>query len=290
MNALEIINYHLIPGLVIGTTYALGAIGVTLVFAIMRHGHIAHGDMSALGAFIALLVVTSLGISPYAALPLAMVFGGLVAVGIDQVFYGPLRAQPKLISTMASFGVALIIRSLIQMYWGVQTQVYNHGISRPTNWLGMRLKPQEIMTFVITIGIIVALQLFLNRSKWGKAMRAMSDNPDLAGACGVDIRKVTVLTWLLVGALCAASGFFLGINTELKSTMGWNILLPVFAAAILGGVGRIEGAAVGGLIVGLAEEFSVLFLPAEYKAVCSFAILLIVLLLRPTGIFNGKVL
>ncbi len=140
------------------------------------------------------------------------------------------------------------------------------------------------------IGFVAALQLFLMKTKWGKAMRAMSDNPDLALLSGVDNRKVVMMTWAIVGALCAASGFFLGVNTELKSLMGWQMLLPMFAAAILGGVGRIEGAVIGGLIVGIAEELSVLVLPSEYKAAMAFVILLLMLLVRPTGLLRGKVL
>jgi branched-chain amino acid transport system permease protein/neutral amino acid transport system permease protein len=121
-------------------------------------------------------------------------------------------------------------------------------------------------------------------------MRAMSDNPDLARLSGVDNRKVTMLTWAIVGALCAASGFMLGINNELQSMMGWQVLLPMFAAAILGGVGRVEGAVLGGLIVGVAEEMSIFILPAQYKAATAFVLLLLILLVRPRGLLNGKVL
>ncbi|HMR70288.1 MAG TPA: branched-chain amino acid ABC transporter permease, partial [Rubrivivax sp.] len=132
--------------------------------------------------------------------------------------------------------------------------------------------------------------LFLFRTRWGKAMRAMSDNPDLARLSGIDIRQVTTMTWILVGALTAASGFFLGINTELTPMMGWFVLLPMFAAAILGGVGKVWGAVLGGLVVGIAEELSVLVMPAAYKSATAFVILLAILLLRPRGLLNGKVL
>jgi len=137
---------------------------------------------------------------------------------------------------------------------------------------------------------VVGLALFLGRTKWGKAMRAMSDNPDLARLSGVDNRKVTMLTWAIVGALCAAAGFLLGIHAEVHSMMGWELLLPMFAAAIVGGVGRVGGAVLGGLIVGLAEELSIFILPAQYKAATAFALLLLILLVRPRGLLNGKVL
>lgn len=290
MSVLQIINFYLLPGVVIGATYALAAIGITLVYAIMRHGHIAHGDLAAFGAYAALGFVTGFGLPIYVALPLAMVLCGLVAVGIDELFYSPLRTQPKLITTIASLGAALMLRSIIQIYWGVQTQTYFSGITRPHDWFGLRIKFHETVTVLIALGLIVALQLFLTRTKWGKAMRAMSNNPDLASLSGVDNRKVNALTWLIAGALCAAAGFFLGLNTELKPLMGWNILLPSFAAAVLGGIGKVEGAVMGGLIIGIVEEMSVLVIPTEYKATSSFFILLVVLLLRPRGIFNGKLI
>ncbi|MTI04975.1 branched-chain amino acid ABC transporter permease, partial [Roseibium denhamense] len=145
-------------------------------------------------------------------------------------------------------------------------------------------------TVLAMLALVGALQVFLTQSKWGKAMRAMSDNPSLALLSGIDNKKVVMLTWIIAGGLCAASGVFLGLNTELKSMMGWHMLLPMFAAAILGGVGRVEGAVLGGLIVGIAEELSVLILPSEYKAAMAFAILLFMLLVRPTGLLKGKVL
>ncbi|NRG19963.1 branched-chain amino acid ABC transporter permease [Rhizobiales bacterium] len=290
MDFMELLNFYIVPGLVLGSIYALGAVGITLVFAILRYAHLAHGDIATLGAFIAFAAVTLLGLPVYAALPVAMVVTAFAAVGIDRLFYDYLRERPRIVTVMASLGVALMVRSVVQVIWGVDAESYIRGIARPENWWGIRLKDREIVTILSMIGLVLALQLFLMKTKWGKAMRAMSDNPNLALLSGVDNGKVVFLTWLIVGGLCAASGFFLGLNTELKSMMGWQMLLPMFAAAILGGVGRIEGAVLGGLIVGVAEEVSVIFLPSEYKAATAFAILLLMLLVRPTGLLRGKVL
>jgi branched-chain amino acid transport system permease protein len=290
MGFLELLNFYVIPGLVLGSIYALGAVGITLVFAILRYAHLAHGDLATLGAFIALAVVTGLGLPPLAALPIAMAGTAVVAVGIDKVFYEHLRERPKIVTVMASLGIALMVRSVVQVVWGVDSESYIRGIVRPENYFGLRIRDREIYTVVFMIALVGVLQLFLARSKWGKAMRAMSDNPNLALLSGIDNKKVVMLTWVIAGGLCAASGVFLGMNTELKSMMGWNMLLPMFAAAILGGVGRVEGAVLGGLIVGVAEELSVLVLPSEYKAAMAFVILLVMLLLRPTGLLRGKVL
>jgi len=290
MGFLELVNFYIIPGVVLGSIYALGAVGITLIFAILRYAHLAHGDLATLGAFIALAIVTGMGVSPYAALPVAILGTALIAVGIDKVFYEHLRERPKIITVIASLGIALMVRAVVQVIWGVDSESYVRGISRPDVYFGLRIRDREILTVVAMLALVGALYVFLSRSKWGKAMRAMSDNPNLALLSGIDNRTVIILTWVIAGGLCAAAGVFLGINTELKSMMGWHMLLPMFAAAILGGVGRVEGAVLGGLIVGLAEELSVLVLPSEYKAATAFVILLFMLLVRPTGLLRGKVL
>ena len=290
MTLLDFVNFHLAPGLVLGAIYALGAIGVTLVFGVMRFAHLAHGDLATLGAFLALAVVWGTGLSPWAALPVAMIGAAAVAIGADRLFYAHLRRRPLILTVIASLGVALMLRSLVQIFFGVDPIVYVRGLVRPDDYWGVRLRDREILTLAVALGLVAALMLFLTFTRWGKAMRAMSDNPDLARLSGVDTRVVTALTWGIVGALAAAAGFFLGINTELRSMMGWSVLLPVFAAAILGGVGRVEGALVGGLVVGVLEECAVLVLPPQYKSGVAFAILLLMLAVRPTGLFRGKVL
>lgn len=291
MDLYEFINFHLIPGLLLGSIYALGAIGVTLVFGILRFAHLAHGDLITLGAFLALGTVSLLGVNPWLALPVAMLLTALVALVIDHSCYDYLRERPKILTVMASLGVALMIRAVVQMGWGTDPSTYTSGIVRPQEYFGfLLLREREILTFAAVIVLVAGLESFLRLSRWGRAMRAMSDNPDLARLCGVNTRQVVRLTWIIVGMLCAAAGFLLGINTEVWPMMGWWALLPIFAAAILGGVGRIDGAVLGGLLIGLSEELSVLFLPSEYKSATAFVILLLVLLLRPRGILKGKLL
>ena len=290
MTVLDFVNFHIVPGLVLGSVYALGAIGVTLVFGVMRFAHLAHGDLSTFGAFLALAAVWLTGLDPMVGLPVAMAGGAAAAVGVDRLFYEHLRKRPLILTVIASLGVALMLRSIVQVVFGVDSMSYARGIVRPDEYFGVRLRDRELATFAVTLALVIGLQLFLKRTRWGKAMRAMSDNPDLARLSGVDTRVVTALTWGIVGALAAAAGFFLGLNTELRSMMGWQILLPVFAGAILGGVGRVEGALLGGLLIGVIEETSVILIPPQYKSALAFAILLAVLALRPTGLLRGKVL
>lgn len=298
MDALSFINFYIVPGVVIGSIYALGAIGITMVFGVMRFAHLAHGDLATFGAFTALAFVWALGLSPWLGLPLAMIVCAAVAILIDRIFYDFLRSRPAIVTVMSSLGIALMIRSIVQVGWGTDPESYVRGIVRAEDYFGLRLKSREIWTVVTTIVLVVGLESFLRYTKWGKAMRAMSDNPDLARLSGINTQMVRAMTWGIVGALCAAAGFFLGLNTNLHSMMGWHLLLPMFAAAVLGGVGRVEGAVLGAMIVGIAEEgfvgvVAILWPEAsvsEYKAAVAFAILLLMLLFRPTGILRGKTL
>ena len=285
-------NFYVVPGIVLGSIYALGAVGITLDFrdpALRPSGPWRHGD--------AWCFPCACRCHKPRCLPLRgpadrhhVGTAALWRSGSTRLFYEHLRERPKIVTVMASLGIALMIRAVVQVVWGVDTQTYSRGIVRPEDYFGIRVRDRELYTILAMVVLVGALQVFLTRSKWGKAMRAMSDNPNLALLSGIDNKKVVILTWVIAGGLCAASGFFLGINTELKSMMGWHMLLPMFAAAILGGVGRVEGAVLGGLIVGVAEELSVLVIPSEYKAAMAFAILLFMLLVRPTGLLKGKVL
>jgi branched-subunit amino acid ABC-type transport system permease component len=298
MDLLTFINLHLIPGLVLGSIYAMGAIGVSMLFGILRFAHFAHGDVATFGGFIALTAVWTLGLSAIAALPFAMAGAALIAIVLDRLFYKPFRNAPSIVLVMASFGVALIVRSSIQLLWGAESVSYQSGIQRPILLLDMfRIAPRHI-TIIVGAGVLImAVHLFLTYTRLGKAMRAMSDDPALARACGIDTERVVRLTWAIGAALAAASGVFAGMDVHLHPSTGWDMMLPVFGAAILGGIGRPYGAIAGGLMMGIIEElataplfFGHSLLPPSYKAGVAFGVLVLVLLVRPTGIFRGKVL
>ncbi|WP_192034993.1 branched-chain amino acid ABC transporter permease [Halomonas sp. YLGW01] len=280
----------LIYGLVLGSVLSMGAIGVSMIFGILRFAHFAHGDFMTLGAYIGLTFIGVFGLSPWFALPAAMVGMAVVGVGIDQVLYRRIRRTQPVILLIASFGMALILRSLIQLIWGSENQTYASGIQFP--WRldvlgGLRIKPDHVWIVLISLGLVAAVHLFLTRTRMGKAMRAMSDNMDLALVSGIPAERVIMVTWLIGGALAAAAGVFLGIDTRLHPVMGWTTLLPVFAAAILGGIGRPYGAIVGGMIIGISMEMSTLFISAAYKPAVAFAIMVVMLIVRPQGIFKG---
>jgi branched-subunit amino acid ABC-type transport system permease component len=293
---LEFVNFYLIPGIVLGSIYALGAVGVSLIFAVLRFAHFAHGDIMTLGAYLALTLVMGMGISAWAALPFAMLGAAFICILIDRFFYRPLRAHPPVILLIASFGIALMVRSMVQLIWTPLPEVYVRGIQKPLIWEGLRIAERHIYIVLITVVLVLLLHLFLTRTKPGKAMRALSDDADLAKVSGIDTERITMWMWVMGGMLAAAGGVFLGIDSEVNTQMGWFILLPVFAAAILGGIGKPYGAIAGGLVIGMAEEFSSypLFgdapmLSPTYKSAVAFAIMVAMLLWRPSGLFRGRV-
>ncbi|WP_440997518.1 branched-chain amino acid ABC transporter permease [Arhodomonas sp. SL1] len=279
-----------IYGVVLGSILTMGAIGVSMIFGILRFAHFAHGDFMTLGAYIGLAFVMVFGLSPWWALPAAMVGMAAVAVLIDRVLYQRIRRTQPVILLISSFGMALILRSVVQLLWGSDNQTYATGISMPWRFDilgGLRVKPDHVWILLTALVLVVAVHLFLTRTKMGKAMRAMSDNMDLALVTGIPAERVIMWTWIMGGALAAAAGVFLGIDTRLHPMMGWTALLPVFAAAILGGIGRPYGAIAGGMIIGIAMEMSTLIIPAAYKPAVAFAIMVVMLIIRPQGLFKG---
>lgn len=294
---LDFVNNYLVNGLVLGCIYALGAIGITLLFGVLRFSNFAHGDMMTLGAYLALALVWLTGQPVWAVLPLAMAATAAVAVGVDRAFYKPLAHVPTIVVVIASFGVALMMRSLIQVFFGVQIQSYQRGFERPIFLFDtIRILPRHLWIIAATAGLVLTLHLFLTKTRLGKAMRAMSDNMALARISGIDTRRVVVATWIIGGALAGAGGVFLALDTQLDTNLGWNLILPMFAAAVLGGIGQPIGAVLGGLVVGIAEELAIYpwfggqpLLSPAYKSAVAFALLVAMLIVRPTGLMKGRV-
>ncbi len=294
----EFINFYFIPGLVLGCIYAMGAIGISMLFGILKFAHFAHGDLITMGAYFALFMVGVVGLPVLAALPAAMALTAIVSVGLDRVLYKPFRNSPTIVLVIASFGAALMIRSLIQLAWGVKIESYAAGsFTKPLLFFDtFRIAERHITIVALTIAVGVVLHFFLSRTKHGKAMRAMADEPDLAQVSGISTEKVVMTTWIIGGGLAAMAGVFLGMDTQLSTNMGWNLLLPLFAAAILGGIGNPFGAIAGGLVVGLAEELSSYpwigtepLLSPGYKTGVAFGLMVALLIWRPSGLFRGRV-
>ncbi len=296
-------------GLIVGSVIALGAIGVTLTFSILRFANFGHGELLAWGAYIALSAVGwftavaggtqawapfSFGWPLMAALLVAMAGTALLALAIDWLLFKRLRAQGAITLVIASFGAALALRNLLFYFYGGVPQYYSTELQIaipliPRNVAGgLRVTPDQLLVLGLTAVAVVALHLFLARSTMGRAMRAASLNPQLARVAGIDPEHVMRATWVLGAALAALAGVFVGLTVQLRPAMGQELLLPLFAAAILGGIGSVWGAVLGGLIIGLAESFAVMLVGAEYRAAAAFVVLIAILWLRPTGLFAEK--
>lgn len=300
----------LADGLVIGSVISLGAIGLSLTLSIMRFSNFSHGELLgwggyltlvALGVFTAARPALATPLGPFSfgwALLAALVVGAaltaLLALALDTVLFRRLRKQGAITLVIASFGAALALRNLLLFWQGGVPQYYSQNLQiaipiLPRSvWGGLRVTPDQWFVLALTLVTVTALHLFLRHSTLGRSMRATAINPNLARVAGIDPERVLRATWIIGGLLAAVAGVFAGITVQLRPTMGVDLLLPLFAAVILGGIGSVWGAVLGGFIVGLAESASVSVVGAEYRAAAAFAVLIVILLVRPTGLFGEK--
>ncbi len=300
----------LTDGLIIGSVIALGAIGLTLTFSILRFANFGHGELLAWGsylAFSALAAFAAVGLAPaapwaplsfgwplVAAMLVAMVLTALLALALDGLLFRRLRLHGSITLVIASFGAALALRNLLLFFYGGIPRYYAQELQIAVALVprsvagGMRITPDQIFVLGLAAVTVVALHLFLERSVPGRAMRATADNRELARVAGIDPERMLRLAWLLGGALAALAGVFAALTVQLRPTLGLDLLLPLFAAVILGGIGSVWGAVVGGLVVGLAESAAVALLGAEWRAAAAFVVLTAMLLLRPTGLFGER--
>ena len=323
-------NFVIVPATAYGAQLALGALGVTLIYGILRFSNFAHGDTMAFGTMAVILPTWGLqaaGISagplPTAllALPIGIGITALLLLGTDRLVYRFYRAKKAVpvIFVIASLGVMFVMNGLVRFVIGPDDQRFADGerfvISartfREMTGLdeGLAIRTTQVITVVVAVVVVAVLFWFLNRTRTGKSMRAYSDNEDLALLSGIDPERVVMYTWLIVAALATIAGTLYGLDKSFKAFTYFQLLLPIFAAAIVGGLGSPLGAIAGGFVIAFAEvtityplkKVLEYFLPAglepdglvqllstDYKFAVSFAILLIVLLFRPTGLFAGK--
>ncbi|MBL8655306.1 MAG: branched-chain amino acid ABC transporter permease [Alphaproteobacteria bacterium] len=297
------IGQALADGILTGGILALGAIGYSLSVKILKFANFAHAEFLSVGAYLALTLAAlmgagtpidplSFGLPLIAATIIAGVATGVIAILVDTLVFSRLRARRAAALTLvfASFGMALILRNLVLLLWGPNAHYYGQELQIAIEVLpDVRMLPDHVFVLVLTILLVLSLHFFLQTSRVGVAMRAMADSPALSQACGIDTASVIRWTWLLAGMLAACAGVFAGLTVQIRPELGFNMLLAVLTAAVLGGAGNLFGAVVGGLVVGLAESLSVLIIPASFKPAIPFLLLLIVLYVRPQGLFTKSV-
>jgi neutral amino acid transport system permease protein len=277
-------------GLSLGAIYALGAVGLTLVYGILRLVNFAHGDFLTFGAYMAYVVNVTWDLPLVLAIVFAMLATAALAVFFELVMWGPMRSRRAglLQLLLMSIGLALVIRSAVEYIWSTDIRLLAVNTTDTVSFLGLRIGRTQLMVIAIGIVVLVAIGLMLSRTLLGKRMRALADDLELAEVAGIDTKRVILYTWLFAGALAGLAGVLAASITALSPEFGFELLLPIFAAVILGGIGDAYGALAGGMLLGVVTEWSVLFIDARWKIGVGFLVLIVVLIVRPQGIF-GKV-
>lgn len=278
----------LINGLAVGSIISLVAVGLTLTFGILRLPNFAQGDLMTTGAYLTWISNVA-GLNIW----LSMVVGavGTVALMLLTEFFlwkpmRAIRAQPTTL-IIISIGLALFLRSTILLIWGGSNQSYDLPILPALDIFGLKIAYYRIIAISLSLVAIIALHFLLQNSKIGKAMRAVADNIDLARVSGINVEQVVIWTWVIAGVLTAIGGASYGLITAVRPNMGWFLILPIFASVILGGIGNPYGAITGAYVIGIAQELSVPWLGSQYKLGVALAIMVIMLLVRPQGLFRG---
>lgn len=278
-------------GLVTASILALASVALTLQFGVTNYVNFAHGELLTFGAYFAWLANSHYGWNIWIALLVGAILTGILAVIINLIVLQPFtkRQYPVLFMLVVTFGLSLILSNVLLAAFGADFQRYTVPPDTQYNIGPFLLTGSQLVIIGIAIVTMVGLHVLLNYTKLGKAMRAMSDNPTLARNCGIDTELVTNFTWLLTGFLAGLAGVVLALNiSSFQPASGGDFLFVIFAAVILGGIGRPYGAMAGALVIGIVTEIAAIPLSSDYKNDAAFAILVLVLLFRPQGIFASE--
>ena len=274
-------------GIAIGSVLALAAIGLTFTYGILKLSNFAHGDFMTLGAYLTWLANIN-GINIWLAMLLGAA-GTIISMLVAEfLLWKPMRDRRADSTTLIiiSIGLALFVRSGILLIWGSSNQSYDLPVVQAAEIVGIRVPYYRVVVIALAIIALIILHFLLQNSKIGKAMRAVADNIDLARVSGINVERVVLWTWIITGVLTAVSGGMYGLITAVRPNMGWFLILPLFASVILGGIGNPYGAVAGALTIGVAQEISVPFLGSQYKLGVALFIMLLILLIRPQGLFT----
>lgn len=303
-NFLTQLPQQLINGLTLGGVYALIALGYSMVYGVLQLLNFAHGDVYMVGAFIGFGVMTALLSETGPLIPSALVIAlmllaamlgcGLLGIGIEWTAYRRLRNAPRIAPLISALGVSFFIQNAVQLTLTAQFRTYRTEELIPTalgiDLFNARLSAARALVIVVAVLLMIALQVLVRRTRLGKAMRAVALDREAAAMMGVDVDRVIVATFFVGSALAGAAGVLTGIVfTRVWHFMGFNAGLKGFTAAVIGGIGNIPGAMLGGFLLGLAESFAVGFISSTYKDVIAFVVLVIVLLVRPRGLLGARI-
>ena len=275
-------------GLSLGAIYALGAVGLTLVYGILKLTNFAHGDYLTFGAYMAYLVNVTWGAPLVVAVFWAMLATAVMALFFERTLWGPMRKRRAgfLQLILMSIGLAFLLRAIIQWFWSTEIRQLDVDNTSTVEFLGLRIGETELIVVVVGVVVLSAVGLMLRYSLLGKRMRALSDDLDLAETAGINTKRVILYTWIFSGALAGLAGVMAAATTNLRPELGFELLLPIFAAVILGGIGDAFGALAAGMVLGVMTEWSTMIIDARWKVAVGFVVLVVVLIIRPQGIFG----
>jgi branched-chain amino acid transport system permease protein len=276
-------------GLMAGTVLAVPAIGLTMIFAVLRFVNFSVAAHMAVGAFAGYMLNAWLGLPAWLAILGAFAAAGVVGVASDHVALRPLRGYSALTIAIASIALNLMIESTIRFFFGGRPRDFAIALRRDWSFGFLHVGPQQVENALIAVIAMVLLFVFLMVTTTGKAMRAVADNPMLADSKGIDPDRMARLAIGLGMGLAGIGGMLVGLDTSIDPLVGFRAILSVFAAAVVGGLGSIPGAVVGGIAIGLSEELSLLVLPATYKSAVGFLAIVIILTLRPQGLLGARI-
>ncbi|HEY3541845.1 MAG TPA: branched-chain amino acid ABC transporter permease [Gaiellaceae bacterium] len=277
-------------GLVSGTYYALGAAGLTLVYGVLKLINFAHGDMLTLGAYVALAVSSGLGVSVVFGAIAAIVAIATLGLALERIMWRPMRRRGAGMFQLVlmAFGLAFVIRYSIQLAAGADQRSLDVDVTSTVSFLDVRLGRTELIVIVVGFVVILLLGLLLKVTSVGKQIRALSDSPELAETTGINTHRVIGVTWVLSGGLAGLAGVLYSSSVGgVNPGLGYGIIMPLFCAVVLGGIGNAYGALVGGVLLGVVQEWSTLVITPSLKVAVGFAVLILVLVLRPQGIFGA---
>ncbi len=288
---------HLINGLTLGAIYSLIALGYTMVYGILKFINFAHGEILMMGTYAGYFVYsylcsTGLGssfimLSFIVSMLFAMIVSASLGVLIDRIAYKPLRKAPRLAPLLSAIGVSIMLMNIAAMMFGTKSKKFEYPFDNTTlHFNGASITPNQIMILVVGLVMMVSLKLFVDKSRLGKAMRATSENQPVAALMGINVNFIISLTFAIGSALAAVAGVLIAMEFKVYPTMGQMAGLKAFIAAVVGGIGSISGAMLGGMILGLLETFGVVILgiPQGLKDTIAFSVLIIILLIKPSGI------
>jgi neutral amino acid transport system permease protein len=278
-----------INGLVSGAYFALGAAGLTLVYGVLKLVNFAHGEFLTFGAYMAVVARSAFGFPLGLALPFAFVTTALLALGLEMVMWRPMRRKGAGVMQLLlmALGLAFVIRNVIQLIAGTDVRQLGANVTSSVTFHGLHIGRTELWVVILAFAALVALATMLSRTRLGMHIRALSDNPELAATTGLDTDRIILYTWVLAGGLAGLAGVVYGASIGvITPNLGFGIVLSIFAAVIVGGIGDAYGALAGGILIGLVQEWSTLVVPVNLKVAVGFGAMILVLILRPQGIFG----